>query len=570
MINNIENVLVEIKDKCNIVDVVGNYVKLKRSGQNYLGLCPFHLEKTPSFSVNEKKGLFHCFGCGVGGDVVTFIMKYQNIDFLEAIETLASKYGINIESKEGNGQNFKFLYDIHNDFFKLAHENLLSEKGKKAFTYLVNRGINEELIKKYLLGYVSESQDFNNILTKYNTKTIKESGIFFIRNGSYVSRFNGRIIIPIKNSTGKIVAFSGRSINGELPKYINSPETNIFKKREILFNFDLAKKYPDKLLFLTEGYFDVIALEKFGFVPAVCSMGTSLSQDHVKILKKTFTDVLLVFDGDVAGRKAAYRSLSIFLKGDFIPSVIFLSENEDPDSLLHKYGPDLLQKYIDKRKDLLIAVVEREYGGVKNDINKKVKLIERVKGILNDISNPYRKEIYLKELARICEIDEKLFTENVNMKKLRSIINIKPLGIVNYICEKDFLRSLLELPDDTIQTLISDLDEAYFNDIQMKKIFKKIIENLEKGININSLVRDSEIGNIVSSLVMNGNYKQDFYVTAVQNKNKIIYNYLNKERKKLLRSLSEQTDEDKRKILLESLHQLVNEQNALYNHLLEE
>jgi DNA primase len=570
MIGNLDKVLIEIKDKCNIVDVIVGVIKLKRTGQNYQGLCPFHIEKTPSFNVNEKKGLYHCFGCGLGGDVINFIMRYHNVEFIEAIEILASKYGINIINRDERAQNYKALYDIHENFAKLANEILFCEDGREALEYLNKRGVTSELIATFSLGYINENQDFSKILSQYDTKTIKESGIFIIKNGSYISRFNGRIVIPIRNSIGKIIAFSGRSIHGEQPKYINSPETIIFKKREILFNLDRAKLESDKLLFLVEGYFDVVALEKYGFAPAVCTMGTSLSLEHVKILKRFFNEVILVYDGDNAGKKAAFRTLDIFLKGDFTPYVIFLPNNEDPDSFLQNKGPEAFKEHVNKKEDLFISIATEEYKFAKKDINRKVHVIEKFKEKILSIANPYRKNLYIKEVAEICEIDEKLLLKTIDLNKTKSIINKKPTGILKYICEKDFLRALFELSEDVVQSLLSDLDETYFNDEFMKKIFKKIIENLEKGININNLVRDNEVGNIVSLLIMNDQYDQDFYVIAVQNKNKIVYNYLNKKRKTMLLSLNGETNEEERRNILESLNQLISKQRELHIHLLEE
>lgn len=569
MISNVNNILLEIKDKCSIVDVIGSFIKLKRTGQNYQGLCPFHVEKTPSFSVNEKKGLYHCFGCGVGGDVINFIMRYHNVDFLEALEMLASKYGINLDKNNDNLYNYKNLYNIHNSFAKLAYETLYSKDGIKALEYLQARGLNKNSIEMFMLGYIPYEQDFSKVLAQYDTKTIKDSGIFIIKKGSYVSRFNGRIIIPIKNKTGKVIAFSGRSICGEQPKYINSPETSIFKKREILFNMDRAKA-DTNLLFLVEGYFDVIALYNNGFTPAVCTMGTSLSSDHVKILKNHFREVLLIFDGDNAGRKAAIRALDSFIQGDFIPYVTYLPDNEDPDSLLQKKGPQAFAEYINSKDDLLLSIVKAQYLNAKNNINEKVSTIEKVKKILEGIKNPYRKNLYIKEISKICKIDESFLLKTIELNNSKPIIIRKPSGILRYICEKDFLGSLFELSEDVVQSLLIDLDENYFNDEDMKKIYKKIIENLEKGININVLVRDNEVGDIVSSIIMNSHDEQDHYITAIKNKNKLIYNYLNKKKKKILLALNSAINEDERKNILESLNQLISKQRKLYIHLLEE
>jgi DNA primase len=571
MIDNLNDIIVEVKDRCNIVDVVSDFVKLKKTGQNYQGLCPFHIEKTPSFSVNEKKGIYHCFGCGVGGDVINFIMRYHNIDFLEAIEMLAIKYGINISKNNDSFRNYRGLYDLHSNFAKLAIATLNSKKGIEALEYLLKRGLNKEIIETFELGYISDRQDFSKILSSYNTKTIKESGIFVIRNGSYLSRFNGRIVIPIKDKTGKIIAFSGRSIHGEQPKYINSPETSIFRKRETLFNLDNAKKDTNKMLFLVEGYFDAIVLSVHGFTPAVCTMGTSLSNEHVKILKNYFKEVLLIFDGDSAGKKAAIRALNIFIQGDFIPHVVYLPENEDPDSFLRKNGSESFAKLINNKEDLFISFVKEQFMNAKNDINSKVNVIERCKEMLMSIKNPYRKNFYMKEVVKICEIDEEVLLKTTDLNKAMLPSNKgKVLGNIKYICEMDFIGSLFELSDETVQSLVEDLDENYFNDEDMKKIFKKIIENLGKGININILIGDKDIGNIVSSLMVNSEDDRDFYLIAIRNKNKLIYNYLNKKKKEMLLALSSMINEDKRKDILESLSQLVNKQKKLYTHLLEE
>lgn len=571
MINNLNSIIAEIKDKCNIVEVISEFVKLKRTGQNYQGLCPFHIEKTPSFHVNEKKGIYHCFGCGVGGDVISFIMKYYNIEFLEAIEMLANKYGVNISKDNDSIRSYRDLYDINSSFAKLAIDTLNSNVGVEAIEYLLKRGLSKELIEIFQLGYISDKQDFSKILSSYNTKTIKESGIFMIKNGSYLSRFNGRIVIPIKDKMGRMIAFSGRSIHGEQPKYINSPETHIFKKREILYNLDNAKKDANKLLFLVEGYFDVIALHNYGFTPAVCTMGTSLSNEHVKILKNYFQEVVLIFDGDIAGKKAAIRALNIFIQGDFIPQVIYLPENEDPDSFLKNNGSDAFARLINNKEDLFISFVKEQFINAKDNINNKVNVLERCKEMLINIKNPYRKNFYIKELAKICDINENILLKTVGLNNTKSMSNKRKMaGVIKYICEKDFIGSLFELSEEVVQSLVVDLDEDYFNDEEMKKIFKKIIENLEKGININILVRDKDIGDIVSLLMMKSKDDQDFYQTAIKNKNKLIYNYLNKKKKEMLLTLNSITSEEKRKDIIASLNQLINEQKKLYTHLLEE
>ncbi|MDY6820764.1 MAG: DNA primase [Deferribacterota bacterium] len=569
MIKNLDEVLNEIKDRADIVEVISDYIELKKVGNNHRGLCPFHAEKTPSFYVSDKKNLFHCFGCGVGGDVITFLMKYENIEFLEAVDLLASRYGINIAEKELN-PGYKQLYDIHLEFSKEAENRLYSDEGKQAFEYLKSRGIGKDLIGQFRIGYIPKNNNFSKLLNSFDIKVIKESGLFFMKNSSYRSRFDGRILIPIKNNSGKIVAFSGRTIDGSLPKYLNSPETTIFRKREVLFNFDSAKKVNNNPLFLVEGFFDVIIMHKYGFMPAVCTMGTAISPNHIKLIKRHFKEVILIFDGDNAGRKAAFRSLETFLTSNFAVNVVFLPEGEDPDSYIRKFGREAFKELVENKKDLFLKWVETEFSAL-TSINQRAQFLERVKLYLDKIKNPYMRNLYIKEISKIIEVDEAvlygdLYSLNLNDKSLKK----KKGNHINLICERNFLKALFELPEDVVRDLIFDLDEDYFNENEMRELFKKIVENLEKGINICNLVRDNVVGELVSSLIMMNLEGCNYKALATQNKNKIIFNYINKKKKNLAKKLQHIRDKEDRNSILSEINRLIEMQKDIYCHLMEE
>jgi DNA primase len=555
-------------ENVDITLLISEYVHLKKMGDNLRGLCPFHSENTPSFYVSPKKGLFHCFGCGAAGNAISFVMKYHNFDFKDALEFIASKYGISLPAFNTKKNQFKDLFKLHEDFSILSKEYLFGDAGLSALNYLEKRGFDKNIIKDFELGYMPNDADFSSLLSKFSIKDIKTSGLFLMRKNGYVSRFNGRIIIPIKNIFGQIVAFSGRSITDEFRKYLNSPETPIFKKRELLYNLDRSKNLYDKLVYIAEGYFDVITLYQFDFTPALGVMGTALTLDHVKLIKKYFNEALLIFDGDNPGIKAAFRALDVFIKGDFIPSVVFLPEGDDPDSYLRCNQKGDFEKIIDNKQDLFIEIIRR-LAKLATDNNKKVELIENLKQKLLNVKNPYRAELYVEEIATLVGVGKETLLKDIDLNKTKIILRKEQKKVVKYLCEYNFIRALFELPDDVINNLISDISEDYFSDMWIRSIYKKIIEIIEKGINIKNLINDIEVGEKLSSLLLDSLNIEDFYFEAVKNKNKIIYNWLTRKKREKVDELKSLSDNSKKQKLLLEINELINKQREINTYLLE-
>lgn len=347
-----QNVIEEILTRADIVDIIGREVKLKRSGHNYMGLCPFHNEKSPSFSINVPKQYFHCFGCGETGDVISFVMKSQAIDFIDAVKTLAAEYSVHIpETTKFTKQEIKLQKEL-----KLN----LSETIKKATTYyranltksnlavgyLNKRGLSAEIQNKFLLGYTSDSSSpLKQVFSDYthNQHLIDAGLVIKSDNGNTYDRFRNRIIFPIRNTRGEIIAFGGRIIDQGEPKYLNSPETILFSKSHELYGlFEAQKAIRDKNhVIVVEGYMDVIALAQFGIDNVVATMGTAATEEHIKKLFRLCDNIYYCFDGDKAGQKAAWRALErsvanvTDLKG---ASFVFLPEEHDPDSFIRKFG----------------------------------------------------------------------------------------------------------------------------------------------------------------------------------------------------------------------------------------
>jgi DNA primase len=340
----------EVEERAGIVQVVSEYVPLTRKGQNHVGLCPFHSEKTPSFTVNEEKKLFHCFGCKASGNVITFLMRHEGMDFPEAVRTLARRYGVAIvEEKKGGGGPRELMSRVNLAAVDFFVNELNGPGGTKAREYLKKRGFWGEIAARFRLGYAPGRWDG---LTGYlrgkgfDLSVAEKAGLVVKKERGYYDRFRGRIIFPITDMRGNVVAFGGRSIDGGEPKYLNSPESTLFKKGEILFGLYQAKKTITKQGYavVVEGYFDLLALHRHGFTNAVATMGTALTAGHIRRLRGYAGSVYTIFDADEAGKNAALRGLQLFLDEDVPSRVVLLPLGSDPDEFLKKVGPDAMKK----------------------------------------------------------------------------------------------------------------------------------------------------------------------------------------------------------------------------------
>ena len=366
----------EIRATSDIFEVISGYITLNRSGKNYKGLCPFHHEKTPSFIVSSEKQMFHCFGCGQGGNVFSFLMKYENLSFPEAVLSVAKRYGIQIKlTRDDKSEKFvgkkEILYGVNslaNEFFKKTLKE--TSEGKAALEYLRKRGIEEGSFKDFNIGYaLSEWDSLVKYLGRkgYSEEIILESGLAVQRenkSGSY-DRFRKRIIFPIFHINGEIIGFGGRNLDDSLPKYINSPETLIYKKGESLYGLHIAKERikTDNCCIVMEGYVDVVTAHRFGFKNSLASLGTALTEKQLRLIKSLTGNIIFIYDADRAGINAVLRAWEGVLKTGLCGKVVVLPEGDDPDSFLNSKGTEDFKALINSSKDIGEYIIDRSVEG---------------------------------------------------------------------------------------------------------------------------------------------------------------------------------------------------------------
>lgn len=409
----------EIRASSNIVDIIGEYVDLKRAGSSYKGLCPFHNEKTPSFTVDEKKQLFHCFGCGVGGDVVSFIMQKEGLSYPESLEYLANKAGIRMEYTDNNIANpkNKELYEINKDIMMFFYKNLLTSK--QAINYLKNRGLSGRIVNRFMLGFAKNS--WNDLcdyieFRGYNKEDLENIGLIKKSSkGNYYDKYRNRIIFPIINHYGNVIGFGGRAIGEEMPKYLNSPESDIFKKRYNLYGLNIYKKQKGTDIILVEGYMDVIALNHHGVDYAVASLGTALTADQAKLIKRYAENVYICYDSDSAGINATDKAIEIFLEADIKPKIIKLEDGLDPDDFIKEYGKDA---FLAKKSDAL-DVYNYKYNKIldlysKASPNEKYEKLDLFVDFLASIDSDLTREIFTNNVSTLFKIDKSTLNQAVD------------------------------------------------------------------------------------------------------------------------------------------------------------
>jgi DNA primase len=410
----------EIRDRASIVEVISDYVTLKRAGRNYMGLCPFHGEKTPSFTVSEEKGIFHCFGCHTGGSLFHFLMKYDHLSFPEAVERVAKRYGITIERTGATGRpddarEKESLYSINEKAAVNYHRILFSEPtGKKAREYLQSRGVDETVARRFMLGFAPQAGSALLDLIKREKIPLKDAlrlGLIGQRGAQHFhEKFFARLIFPIANAGGKVVGFGGRVLDHGLPKYLNSSETPLFRKGSTLYGLYQAKegiRKADRVV-VVEGYLDVIALHQFGISHAVATLGTALTPDHVRLLARYTKNVIALFDGDEAGRKAAARSFEIFIAAGLLGRAAFLPAGEDPDTFIHREGREAVESILDQAvslADYFFSWQEQQYG---RSLEGKSRIANEVSRLLAKVSNPFEVDLLVRRAVDMLGIREEL------------------------------------------------------------------------------------------------------------------------------------------------------------------
>lgn len=470
----------ELRQRLSLVDVISRRIQLTKKGQNYWGCCPFHNEKTPSFSVNEEKGFYHCFGCGEHGDIISFTMKSENIDFKEAIKELADMAGIKMPEYKVKS---KAQIEAEENYFQITekatqiYQDLLYQDiGKHALEYIKNRGFSDDMIKKYRIGYAPK----NNIISARfnNIKTDKLTATGLVRIGDYgpYDFFRDKLMFPIFNAHGQIVAFSGRSLDGSEPKYINTTDTELFHKRQTIFGFNFARDaiHKNNRSIIVEGQIDAIQMQTHGFPETVAPLGTALTEDHIAILCKSNRNIVFCFDGDNAGQKAAIRACTLvlpFLRENSEVKFAFVTGGKDPDEILKNQGESAMRKIIDNATpliDFLWESVNKNYlvntPGGRTSAEKYLKdCISKIQDKIfqNEINEEYnsrkfnqwhkwKKQEY-KPDVKLPDID--VMTINL----IKSIVQTYPEITEKYI---DFLTSLNISFDDNVQKTNLDLENA--------------------------------------------------------------------------------------------------------------
>ncbi len=415
-----DEIIREIRERAVILEVISDYVVLKKSGVNYLGLCPFHSEKTPSFNVNTAKGIYHCFGCGVGGDAISFIMRMEGLSFPEAVKFLARRVGVVIPERAEPAAEKRLrderecLYEVHEIAGKF-YEDLLRDgsAGAACRHYLEKRGVDAEMARLYGLGYAPDSWDsLTRFLERKKFPLAEAEKVGLVRSrerGGYYDGFRNRLLFPIRDVHGRVIGFGGRVFDDSLPKYLNSPESPVYHKSEVLFGLGMAKQAMREKgeAFIVEGYFDHLALYRAGVRNVVATCGTALTGAHLKLLRRFAGKAYLLFDADKAGKKATVRSMEIFLQENFPARVVQMPAGEDPDSYLEKYGSNAFEGLV----AAAVPVFEFFFRDLcsQEDIGSvegKVKVLEELAPRLRKIPDAVERDLYLREIARFLGIEE--------------------------------------------------------------------------------------------------------------------------------------------------------------------
>ena len=558
MVRYSDELLDEIKSKNDIVDIVSQYVVLKRTGRNYMGLCPFHKEKSGSFCVSPDKQIFHCFGCGVGGNVFHFISKIENLNFKESVEMLANRAGVELPVS-GNFEDDKLaklksrVYEVNKCAAEFYHENLYKPTAKPGQEYVKKRHLDNKTLKAFKIGY---SGRFNELYTELKSKGFTEEEILASclvnknPDGKFIDRFRNRLMFPIFDTHERVIAFGGRVLDDSKPKYINSPEDIVYSKGRHLFAFNIARKYNSKTIIMVEGYMDAVSLHQRGIHNAVASLGTALTEAQGRLLRRSCEKVIIGYDADGAGQAATLRGLEILQNLGCDIRILQIEGAKDPDEFVVKYGPERFQMYVDKA----ISLVEFKVKMLKksldlDNVNDKIKFLNEVAKTVAKVENSMEREVYVDKIsleykvskdAIYAEINKLLYansrTEQKLEKKVVPVKNIsiqqdeQPVDVKTKRLESLVIYLLINYPDKSFERLKKLIDNNVIKIERNKAIINKLYEEHEKGnINIENILDLFEDEITVNYL--SGIMSSDFEITDVD---KCIEDVLVAYRKELL------------------------------------
>lgn len=426
-----DSFLQELKLRSDITEIASSYVNLKRHGRNMVGLCPFHGEKTPSFNIYTESGSFYCFGCGAGGDVITFIMKIENLDYVEAVKFLAQRAGMEMPENTYDDSLSKLrmrIYEANREAARFFHATLLSQRGQSGLNYLRGRALSDRTIRHFGLGFADD--DWNSLCNHLKSKGFSEYEIYsanlaFKRkngNGIY-DRFVNRVMFPIIDLRGNVIAFGGRIMTDEKPKYLNTSDTPVFKKSENLFSLNNAKSSGTRTLILCEGYMDVIALNQAGFTNAVATLGTALTNEQAVLMKRYADEVIICYDADGAGQKATARAIQILRNAGLPIKILTVPSGKDPDEFIRskgENGPAAFKLLIEKcGNDIEYRLMKLKENYNLNTTDGKVAFLNEAVKIVATIESPIERDVFASKLCAELEIDKNAFLEQISKVKRR-------------------------------------------------------------------------------------------------------------------------------------------------------
>ena len=580
-----EEIIEQVRQNNDVVDVISQYVHLTRKGRNYFGLCPFHNEKSPSFSVSPDRQIFHCFGCGVGGNVYSFLMKIEGIGFKEAVEQLAEKANIQLPTIENAEDTAREelkakIYKINQFTAEYYHQNLYKPTAKMAQEYVKKRQLSNETLKSFRIGFSGKFNELYQELKKqgFGEQEILESGLVNKNDrGQYIDRYRNRLMFPICDARGRVIAFGGRVLDDSKPKYINSPENIVYSKGRHLFGLNVAKKGDTKKILIVEGYMDVISLHQRGITNVVAPLGTALTEQQGWLLRKNAEQIILSFDSDEAGLKAKLRALDILQNMGCDLRVLQLEGAKDPDEYIVKYGNARFKNVVDKA----LSVIEFKVKVLKKDlnlenVNDKIKFLNEIAKLISKVDNTIEREVYIEKIAKEYDISKEAIYAEVNKltyknSKTEKILEKAKPVITHKVVEKEVSQAVKRRENTIISILLNgdlsifdiikqNIKQEDFQDEVNANIAKKLYEEFEKGnSNINGIIDelDQEEQNQIT-MIMAEDYEIDNLEKAIDD---IIQTYqkdkLNNRKFEILDLIEQTTDENQKKELEAELSNII-------------
>ena len=588
MVRYSEELIDEIRNSNDIVDIISQYVILKRSGRNFFGLCPFHKEKTPSFSVSPDKQIFHCFGCGAGGNVIHFISKIENVDFKESLEILADRAGIKLPTLENNVDSKRLelkekVYEINKLVAMYYHETLYKPQAKPAQEYVKKRKLDNKALKEFCIGYAENANVLYKMLKEkgFTEEEILASDLVIKKGNNYVDRFKNRLIFPIQDIRNRFIAFGGRVLDNSLPKYINSPENIVYSKARNLYGLNVAKNTKTRKLIIVEGYMDTVSLHQRGIDNVVASCGTALTEAQGRLLRKYAEKVIISYDSDSAGQAATLRGLEILNNLGCDIRILQMEGAKDPDEYVIKYGNGRFNDLVENAISLVEFKIKVLKKGLNiENTNDKIKFMNEIAKILGGVDNKIEQEIYIDKIssdyniskeAIYAQINKNEYSNNKGAKILESSSIRKP----TIKRQEKEINPELEKRENIIISLLIDGGEEVYNKIKgiinpndfkseaNQKIMRRLYEEFEKGnSNINSLVDmfadDEQVVNALTG-IMADDYEIEDNKKALDD---VINNYqkekLMARRNEIIQSLNNASlDKEKASELEKELHTLI-------------